>query len=82
MTKPNDERDTADLAAIAQGMLTVTRCPGGRYMVKGYFCVHCGVDTSDDPGFCGQPVTEDGYTPFDTTVARRIMRESEEKFDE
>jgi hypothetical protein len=51
-------------------------------MVKGYFCVHCGVDTSDDPGFCGQPVTEDGYTPFDTTVARRIMRESEEKFSE
>lgn len=79
---PTEERDTKDLAMLAQGMLRLTRCPGGRINANGFTCMHCGVDYTDseNAGFCGQPLESDGYTPFDATVARRIMQDSERKF--
>lgn len=82
--RPNNVRDTKDLAALARGMMQLDRCPGGRYNVKVCVCMHCGIDYTDpdNDGFCGQPVEDDGYTPFDATVARRVMRESEDKFKE
>lgn len=73
---PSLERDLRDLAALAKGMMPLVRCPGGRYTVKGYLCMHCGVNLSEGNNLCGQPLAEDGYTPFDATVAMRIMRES------
>lgn len=82
--EPSAERDNADLAKLALGMLRLTRCPGGRYNPKGYICMHCGVDYTDEgnESFCGQPVEEDGFTPFDATVARRRMREHMDKYGE
>lgn len=78
---PTVDRDLRDLAALAQGMMPLIRCPGGRYTIRNHtVCAHCGINLYDDPKFCGQPLAEDGYTPFDASVARRIMRESEEQF--
>lgn len=79
-TTPSPERDTRDLRALALGYLPLTRCPGGRYIHTHYVCPHCGVDYTADgnEGFCGQPVGDDGYTPFDAAVARRKMQDSEE----
>ena len=76
--RPSLERDLRDLASLAMGMMRIARCPGGRYTTYGYVCMHCGVDytLAENEGFCGQPVGEDSYTPFDATVARRIMLES------
>ncbi len=79
--RPTEERDLKDLAALALGMMPMTRCPGGRYTHKHYVCAHCGIDFSDEPGFCGQPLDADGLTPFDATVAMRIMRESETNYE-
>ena len=83
-TQPSDARDTTDLTMLARGYLSLTRCPGGRYKVRGYRCAHCGVDTNAEgnEGFCGQPVREDGFTPFDATEARRIMQESAMQYEE
>lgn len=74
-TPPSEERMKKDLVALAMGRFTLSYCPSGRPTVKGYVCAHCGVDFEDE-GYCGQPLAEDGYTPFDTTVARRIMTDS------
>lgn len=82
--KPTHDRDLHDLAMLALGMMRTERCPGGRFNAKGFVCAHCGVNYTADEneGFCGQPLKEDGSTPFDATVARRIMRESAAKFGE
>jgi hypothetical protein len=74
-TPPSEERMTRDLVALARGRLMVTECPSGRPTIKNQPCAHCGVDFELE-GYCGQPLAEDGYTPFDTTVARRIMTDS------
>ena len=80
--RPTDERDLRDLAALAQGMMPLTRCPGGRWTTKNNsHCAHCGISRWDNPGLCGQPLGEDGYTPFDATVAMRIMAESETNYE-
>lgn len=82
--RPTEERDLKDLAALALGRMRLTRCPGGRYTDKQFpetHCAHCGIDFSDEPGFCGQPLDADGLTPFDATVAMRIMRESETNYE-
>ena len=86
---PTDERDLMDLAALAKGRLRLARCPGGRYTdisTAPYLttCAHCGVSLlcAQEDSFCGQPLHEDGMTPFDATVARRIMEESAAQFDE
>lgn len=83
-TYPNLDRDNQDLKALAAGMLRLERCPGGRFTAKGYVCMHCGTDytSEDNEGFCGQPVKDDGYTTFDATVARRLMRESASKWED
>jgi len=78
--KPTEERDMRDLAALARGMVSLRRCPGGRYTPKDYVCMHCGIDFSGS-SFCGQPLEDDGMTPFDASVARRIMQESEYQFE-
>jgi len=41
-----DAHYTRDLAALAQDYLALKRCPGGRPVVVGYVCAHCGTDTS------------------------------------
>lgn len=83
---PNHDRDTQDLKMLAIGRLRLTRCPGGRWTdgvaTLHATCAHCGIDMREDSTFCGQPLNEDGYTPFDATVARRIMRDSAAKFGE
>jgi hypothetical protein len=71
----NEERVTRDLVALARGRMALVNCPSGRPTTKHYACAHCGVDFELE-GYCGQPVDEDGFTPYDTTVARRIMAES------
>jgi len=77
-TKANEERVTRDLVALARGRLVLTECPSGRPSLKWQPCAHCGV-VFDEEGYCGQPLEEDGFTPFDATVARRIMSESARK---
>ena len=77
---PTEDRDLMDLAMLAKGRLPLTRCNGGRWTDKSNICAHCGIDMEDNPNLCGQPLAEDGYTPFDATVAMRLMRESEEQF--
>lgn len=77
---PVPERDLRDLAALAQGRLPLARCNGGRWTDRSNICAHCGIDMEDNPGVCGQPLGDDGLTPFDASVAMRIMRESEEQF--
>jgi hypothetical protein len=72
---PSEERITRDLMALARGRLILTNCPSGRPTIKNQPCAHCGVDFAGE-GYCGQPVDDDGITPFDTTVARRIMADS------
>ena len=37
---------TRDLARCAKNYLLIKECPGGRPIVKGYICPHCGTDTS------------------------------------
>lgn len=74
-TPPTEERMKKDLVALAMGRLPLKYCPSGRPTVRGYACAHCGVDFELE-GYCGQPLAEDGFTPFDTTVARRIMADS------
>lgn len=81
---PTKERDTADLVALARGRIRLTRCPGGRITDNGFsnspapdyiYCAHCGIELTDvtNADFCGQPLDADGFTPFDTTVARRLL---------
>ncbi len=41
----------SDLAYLAQAYLTFVSCPGGRPIVHGYICPHCGTDPSY--GDCG-----------------------------
>ena len=77
-TKASEERITRDLVALARGRMMLTECPSGRPTAKYQPCAHCGVDFREE-GFCGQPLEEDGFTPFDATVARRIMTESARK---
>ena len=36
-----------DLAACADAYLNIRACPGGRPIVDGLVCPHCGMDTSD-----------------------------------
>lgn len=80
--RPTEERDLKDLAALALGRMPMTRCPGGRYTAKDPdVCMHCGLNMWDNPGVCGQPLDADGLTPFDATVAMRIMRESETNYE-
>jgi hypothetical protein len=38
--------DTSDLVLLAETYLRLRRCAGGRLLVDGYCCPHCG---SDDP---------------------------------
>lgn len=40
-----------DAARCADHFLVLISCPGGRPIVKGYICPHCGYDTSY--GDCG-----------------------------
>ena len=35
-----------DMASCAHTYLYTVLCPGGRPIVWGYFCPHCGIDTS------------------------------------
>ncbi len=39
-------QDHADVIVCAESYLRTVRCPGGRIIVKGYICVHCGHDPS------------------------------------
>ena len=80
--EPTNERDNMDLAMLAMGRLRLTRCNGGRWVTKSNICDLCGTDMEDNPGFCGQPLMEDGYTPFDATVAKRIMDDSAERYED
>ena len=80
--KPSVDRDNMDLVRLALGRLPLTRCNGGRYVTRSNICDICGIDMEDMPDFCGQPVNEDGYTPFDATVARRTMSDHMDKFGE
>jgi hypothetical protein len=38
---------TRDLARCADTFLNIERCPGGRPIVAGLTCPHCGIDPSD-----------------------------------
>lgn len=50
--KRNVEKNTVqDLANCATAYLLIHRCPGGRPIVDGFICPHCGTDTSN--GDCG-----------------------------
>jgi hypothetical protein len=46
-----DANYTRDLARCADQFLSIVSCPGGRPIVNGLICPHCGMDTSD--GDCG-----------------------------
>ncbi len=46
-----DKYSLADLARCADTYLLLHNCPGGRPIVNGYVCPHCGTDTSE--GDCG-----------------------------
>lgn len=49
--------DTADLRRLALSFLNLSRCAGGRLIVRGYTCSHC---NSEEPSvLCRKPV---GYT--------------------
>jgi hypothetical protein len=78
---PTSARLDRDYIALARGNLRIVNCPGGRPTLKGEACAHCGVEIADDPKFCGQPVKDDGVTPFDATIARRILRDSAEHYE-
>jgi hypothetical protein len=52
----SDQSDARDLASLAHSYLQLRRCPGGRYVVKGFCCAHCGFDTSY--GGCMEPAKE------------------------
>lgn len=48
MTKIKDaeKHRKLDLAKLAEAYLIIGRCPGGRPIVDGYMCHHCGADPS------------------------------------
>jgi hypothetical protein len=48
-----DRTDRNDLIALAESYLPMARCPGGRIIMDGYICAHCGKDPTD--GKCGKP---------------------------
>lgn len=45
--------DTQDLVTLAENYLILRRCPGGRFIVDGYVCVHCLRDPTVEK--CGKP---------------------------
>jgi hypothetical protein len=47
-----DISDLRDALNCLSFINMVTRCPGGRIIVAGYLCLHCGAD-ADEP--CRQP---------------------------
>lgn len=49
-----ESQDTRDLLALAESYLDTRRCPGGRIVMKGYVCAHCGHDYTED-GRCKKP---------------------------
>lgn len=54
-----DRQMFEDLLHAADATGLVGRCPGGRFTLQGYVCIHCGADFSDgDP--CLQPMLESG----------------------
>lgn len=54
-----------DYEHIAEMCANVIECAGGRLLMGGYVCPHCGVDTSVGPYKCGAPLSE-----YDTTVVK------------
>ena len=48
-----DRTDRRDVLEYALSWMNFERCPGGRVILDGYMCAHCG----KDPGFgkCGKP---------------------------
>lgn len=71
--KARDLRDLLDLARVAHDTGMIARCPGGRPMLDGYLCCHCGRDTSHPGQTCGAPLNADG------SLSKRIPREVEDQ---
>lgn len=55
---PEDLSDLKDMAAVASFSGFAGRCPGGRIIAKGYICIHCGGDPSDDDFTCPEPIDQ------------------------
>lgn len=60
--------ELTDLASIASFLTSPAVCPGGRYIVPGYRCIHCGVDTSVEKGVCKAPRSATLPTSYDDVV--------------
>lgn len=45
----DDESDTRDACTVLYATGMATRCSGGRIVLDGYVCTHCGADNSMEP---------------------------------
>lgn len=48
------QADIRELLELADLHLDTKRCPGGRIVIKGFICAHCGHDYTED-GKCKKP---------------------------
>jgi hypothetical protein len=60
-----------DILFLADNYLAIRDCPGGRPIIEGYVCPHCGTDTSY--GECGGVV---GFARKKTKSPSPILDES------
>jgi hypothetical protein len=44
-----DAQDFKDALITLDNTGLATRCKGGRFIIKGYMCIHCDADPSMDP---------------------------------
>jgi hypothetical protein len=59
-------QDVKELLELADLHLDTMRCPGGRIVMKGFICAHCGHDYTEDRA-CKKPRrAKSRPTPTDT----------------
>ncbi len=55
MRELEQKQDDRDRQAILAVLNMTKRCPGGRLVIDGYVCPHCGADFEEDRR-CGKPM--------------------------
>ena len=72
---PADLRRWIDQAACARTFSDLTTCVGGRVVVEGWSCVHCGSVETDEE--CFMPVAKDG-DGFETIDVKELFQKEKE----
>lgn len=71
---PDYLSDLRDMAACSTHTALTGRCPGGRIIVSGHMCTHCGKDPSDDGMVCPEPKDKRVQGMIRAAVAKKVIR--------